>query len=441
MPGFADNYFAVSLSADTQGAVHLGGATYGPAPSYERILFYSSLSAGTWSAPEKVPTITGNDLFNLQIHTDSTGKPNLLFTDSSSSGDIKYSQRSGSAIWSPLTTPILSSQYAQVSPVGSATNSAMNKLFLAYVSYISGHNEVYTNTADLTMDIVPPTVALNGLLSGQITNAGSVLPISWIGNDDKSVSSVTLKYSTDGGTTFNTIASNLAASGTYQWTVPNISTSTAQIFAYAVDAGGNQGTSQSPLFAINYTPTYTLSVSKSGTGGGSISSPTGISCGSVCSSTYTTATQLTLNATADQYSTFTGWSGACSGIGACTVNVNVDKAVVATFANNSNSLTVNVTGGGTGTVTSVPTGISCSSGSCLSRYVTNNSVVLTSYPDAGSKFIGWSGDCSGTGTCQLSMSVAKNVTASFVLGQTITGLPTRCRIPAPPKAASPSAAL
>ena len=94
--------------------------------------------------------------------------------------------------------------------------------------------------------------------------------------------------------------------------------------------------------------------------------------------------------------------------------------VVATFTNNSKSLSVNVVGSGTGTVTSVPTGISCSLESCLSRYVTNNSVVLKATPDASSVFSGWGGACSGTGTCQVTMDVAKSITASFALGQAIT---------------------
>lgn len=420
VPGF-DNYKVyndLSLSADTRGGVHLGGITYAPTLT-ENIIFYSSLVGGTWSAPENVFSTT-REIVAIKVNADSTGKPNLLFTASPSSGPntIKYLQRKDQLTWSSITIPILTSQNVDLYQVSTATNSAMNKLYLAYVVLNSGHEEIYTNTADLTMDVVQPTVEVSGILNGQIVNAGSVVPISWTASDDNNISSVTLKYSTDGGTTFNTIASDLAASGTYQWTVPNISTTSAQIVAYALDAANNQGTSQSPLFTINYTPTYTLNISRSGTGAGSVSSnPTGISCGSICSATYTITTQLTLTATADQYSTFTGWSGVCSGTGPCTINVDADKAVVATFTNNSYSLTVNVNGNGTGAVTSVPSGILCSSGSsCISRYVTNQSVVLTATPlDTNSKFSGWGGACSGMGTCSLSMDAAKNVTAMFAI--------------------------
>ena len=62
------------------------------------------------------------------------------------------------------------------------------------------------------------------------------------------------------------------------------------------------------------TQTYTLSVNKAGTGTGVVtSSPAGINCGSDCSESYNSGTSITLTATPDASSTFTGWSGACTG--------------------------------------------------------------------------------------------------------------------------------
>ena len=46
-------------------------------------------------------------------------------------------------------------------------------------------------------------------------------------------------------------------------------------------------------------------------------------------------------------------------------------------------------------------------------YNSGTSVVLTAKPDAGSTFAGWSGDCSGTGTCTLTMNANKSTTATF----------------------------
>jgi hypothetical protein len=61
------------------------------------------------------------------------------------------------------------------------------------------------------------------------------------------------------------------------------------------------------------------------------SSPTGISCGATCSASFASGTAVTLTAAAASGSTFTGWSGACSGTGACTVTMSAAQSVTATF--------------------------------------------------------------------------------------------------------------
>jgi ribosomal protein S16 len=81
---------------------------------------------------------------------------------------------------------------------------------------------------------------------------------------------------------------------------------------------------------------------------------------------------------------------------------------------NAYTLSVSKTGTGSGTVTSSPAGISCGS-TCSHAFNYNTSVVLTAAPAAGSKFSGWSGSCTGTGTCTVIMSAAKSATANFLL--------------------------
>jgi len=80
-------------------------------------------------------------------------------------------------------------------------------------------------------------------------------------------------------------------------------------------------------------------------------------------------------------------------------------------------LDVTLAGTGAGRVTSSPAGISCTSGTCSSSYVSGTSVKLTAAATAGSTFLGWSGNCTGTSsTCTVKVSVARTVTASFGLG-------------------------
>jgi large repetitive protein len=78
--------------------------------------------------------------------------------------------------------------------------------------------------------------------------------------------------------------------------------------------------------------TFSLTVSKSGSGTGSVSSsPAGIDCGAACSASFDSGASVTLTATPAAGSAFTGWSGACTGNTTCSVKLSADTAVAASF--------------------------------------------------------------------------------------------------------------
>jgi endoglucanase len=162
--------------------------------------------------------------------------------------------------------------------------------------------------------------------------------------------------------------------------------------------------------------TYGLSVTKAGTGSGTVTSSTGgISCGTSCSATLASGTAVTLTAAAATGSTFAGWSGACTGTGSCVVTMTAARAVTATFNTSGGTtyaLTVARAGTGSGTVTSSTGGISCGT-SCSATLASGTAVTLTAAAAAGSTFAGWSGACTGTGTCLVTMTAAQSVTATF----------------------------
>jgi hypothetical protein len=158
---------------------------------------------------------------------------------------------------------------------------------------------------------------------------------------------------------------------------------------------------------------FALTVTKAGAGSGSVTSdPTGISCGEVCEGDYTINTAVTLTAAAANDSTFTGWSGACTGTAACTVTIDQAKSVTATFVLKTFELAVVRTGSGSGTVTSVPAGIECGT-DCAETYTIGTSVTLTATAANDSTFTGWGGACTGTAACTVTMDQAKSVTATF----------------------------
>jgi phospholipase C len=163
--------------------------------------------------------------------------------------------------------------------------------------------------------------------------------------------------------------------------------------------------------------TYQLSVTASGTGTGSItSSPAGISCGATCKASYAAGTAVTLTAAPAANSTFGGWTGACSGTSTCSVTMNAATSVGATFtaaAPTTFQLTVTSSGTGTGSVTSSPAGISCGA-TCTASYAAGTAVTLTAVPTANAAtFGGWTGACTGTSTCSVTMNAATSVGATF----------------------------
>jgi len=170
----------------------------------------------------------------------------------------------------------------------------------------------------------------------------------------------------------------------------------------------------------SFEPTRTLSVTKSGTGAGSLSSnPAGISCGPGCSddtADFELDSTVTLTAVPDNGSNFYFWSGGgCSGTSpTCTVTMSQARSVTATFTVDELALTVVKQGSGTGAVTSSPAGISCGT-TCNADFAYGTLVTLTASHGSNSEFGGWSGDgCSGTSTtCVVTLNQARSVEASF----------------------------
>jgi hypothetical protein len=168
------------------------------------------------------------------------------------------------------------------------------------------------------------------------------------------------------------------------------------------------------------TVTQELTVSVEGAGSGTVTSaPAGVSCPGTCSGEFTGGGIVTLAEEPAAGSEFAGWTGCDSeaqGGKQCLVTMSAAKAVTASFkvavAPQQFSLAVSDAGSGSGTVTSAPAGVSCGS-TCSAMFVSGTQVTLTASASAGSTFTGWSGACTGTGACKVTMSAAQAVTASF----------------------------
>ncbi len=177
--------------------------------------------------------------------------------------------------------------------------------------------------SDTTAPSVPTSFSATAISSSQIN-------LFWTASTDNTV--VTGYKIYRGGTQVGTSATNsysdtgLTADTLYSYTIS------------AYDAAGNISSQSSSASATTQPASvsiYTLTVSKSGTAAGTVSGGS-INCGSTCvQSNITAGTSITLTAVPNSNSTFTGWSGGgCSGTGTCSVTVNSDSIITATFTQN-----------------------------------------------------------------------------------------------------------
>ena len=155
----------------------------------------------------------------------------------------------------------------------------------------------------------------------------------------------------------------------------------------------NAPTAVSAVFAID---TYVMTVTQST--GGTINKST---------ATYDYGTVVTLNATPAANYSFGQWNGDCTGelTTNCTLTMDGDKSVSATFNQNTFTLTITYNpteGGGT---TTPPVGVY--------TYGYGTVVNVLPYPAQGYKFDHWAGSCSGNTNCSLTMSANRTVTAYF----------------------------
>jgi hypothetical protein len=238
-----------------------------------------------------------------------------------------------------------------------------------------------------------------------------------------------LELQVDGGTSIlipnSGISSNLPDSGPitvdYTTLAQSLGVGSHEICVTAncSEPQGTGSATQCETIQIDPTPPVDLTVALAGNGSGNVgSSPAGITCGVDCNEPYNVGTTVTLTATPDANSNFTGWSGACSGTDpSVTVTMDAAKSCTATFTLNQFDLSVALAGNGSGNVGSSPAGITCGA-DCNEPYNVGTTVTLIATPDANSNFTGWSGACSGTDpSVTVTMDAAKSCTATFTLKQ------------------------
>jgi uncharacterized repeat protein (TIGR02543 family) len=159
--------------------------------------------------------------------------------------------------------------------------------------------------------------AFNYLKAGQLSIDYGTSGSFGMSTNPVALSSMYVSYSNSGAT-----LPNLSASTTYYWRA-----------RYVTSSGTFTSTTQS--FTTGQAPV--LTIAKAGRGLGKVTSnPVYFDCGdssaNLCSATTAPGLTISLIATPSNFGyAFTGWSGACTGTGACTVTMDASKSVTANF--------------------------------------------------------------------------------------------------------------
>ena len=160
---------------------------------------------------------------------------------------------------------------------------------------------------------------------------------------------------------------------------------------------------------------HALTIHFLGSGTGQVHSSSAFDCSTQCTENVASGSSVTLAATANAGSTFDGWSGACSGTGACTLTMDTDRDVTVTFSKAAAGpalVKLEFAGKGKGRVRSTPAGIDCP-GTCAMTVAAGTNVTMTPEADSSSAFIGWGGACSGPGVCSFAATGDQTVWADF----------------------------
>lgn len=140
-----------------------------------------------------------------------------------------------------------------------------------------------------------------------------------------------------------------------------------------------------------------------------------VNCGGInrqCSGTFSS---ISLTATPNPGYTLKKWIGCPSPIGnTCNLTLTQKTTVGAVFAKLP-KYALKIVKSRNGEITSDPAGLKCkdTAKTCSARFVSGTRVRLTANPLSGYRFTGWSGACTGTAACEVTMDAKKLVGAQF----------------------------
>jgi hypothetical protein len=202
-----------------------------------------------------------------------------------------------------------------------------------YIAGVVGGDFADYSDGDFAITGTPTAITVASPNGGETIVGGTPTTISWsyTGSPGGLVDVWILR---NGSSQYGQTAVPLGANGTgsLQWDLGFLTPGSGYRVQVTSESYGWIGDTSDGDFTVALGPAYALTVTRAGTGTGAVTSnPTGIDCGATCTASFASGAVVTLTATPASGSTFTGWSGACSGSGACSVTMDAAKNVTASF--------------------------------------------------------------------------------------------------------------
>jgi len=202
------------------------------------------------------PTITDADSDGAVRDSDSVTISATVTDSASGVGTVEADASAFGAGTVTLTDGDGNDVYDATFTVGSgATEGAQ---FVTITATDTRSNADSADTGTLTVDTTAPSVTVDDPNGGEVVQGGSTYTVTWTATDSGSgieSNSVELEYSTNGGSTWNPIATGEPNDGSYDWSVPTAETSTALVRVSASDVADNTLSDTSDgTFTIDSTP-------------------------------------------------------------------------------------------------------------------------------------------------------------------------------------------
>ncbi len=308
---------------------------------------YYGTASGNYQGNVDVGNVTTYTLNNLTIGTTYYAAATAYIIsglESSFSNEVMYTVPSCTYVISPSSASFAAS--GGTGSVSITTPSYCNWMTSSGISWIGINTGSGMGSGSMTYSISPNTGTASRV--GSLTIAGNVFTV------------------TENGVAMNTITASAGAGGSISPSGQvSVQQGVGQAFTVTPNTGYTiadvkvDGVSKGPITSYAFsnvqanhtisatftsiTYTYTLSITKNGTGGGSVSTnPSG--------TVFPAGTAVTLTAAADINSVFAGWSGGCTGTAStCQVTVNSNLGVTAAF-NAKVTLVITATAGKKGSI-------------------------------------------------------------------------------------------